>query len=103
MTKRWPAALLLCLGLYPLCLSAATESRQIPGPDGEPVPGAGLFVAVDPSVEKRSVSGRVFDPGGTPLVEGWISILGTLEKVFGVPVTTRNWNTILAIVRILRT
>ena len=31
-----------------------------------------------------------------------ISYLGRLEKLFGVPVTTRNWNTILAIVRILR-
>jgi uncharacterized protein (DUF1697 family) len=30
-----------------------------------------------------------------------ISYLGQLEKVFGVPVTTRNWNTIAAIVRIL--
>lgn len=31
-----------------------------------------------------------------------IGYLSQLEKVFGVPVTTRNWNTILAIVRILR-
>jgi len=31
-----------------------------------------------------------------------ISYLGQLEKVFGVPVTTRNWNTILTIVRILK-
>ena len=30
-----------------------------------------------------------------------ISYLGQLEKVFGVPVTTRNWNTISAVVRIL--
>lgn len=30
-----------------------------------------------------------------------ISYLGHLEKIFGVPVTTRNWNTILAIIRIL--
>ena len=30
-----------------------------------------------------------------------IGYLGQLEKVFGVPVTTRNWNTILAIGRIL--
>jgi uncharacterized protein (DUF1697 family) len=30
-----------------------------------------------------------------------IGYLGYLEKIFGVPVTTRNWNTILAIVRIL--
>lgn len=30
-----------------------------------------------------------------------ISHLGRLEKVFGVPTTTRNWNTILAIVQIL--
>lgn len=31
-----------------------------------------------------------------------IGYLGQLEKVFGVPVTTRNWNTILAIARILK-
>ena len=31
-----------------------------------------------------------------------IGYLGQLEKVFGVPVTTRNWNTVLAIVRILK-
>lgn len=31
-----------------------------------------------------------------------ISYLGQLEKIFGVPVTTRNWNTILAIGRILK-
>jgi uncharacterized protein (DUF1697 family) len=30
-----------------------------------------------------------------------IGYLGQLEKLFGVPVTTRNWNTILAIARIL--
>ena len=30
-----------------------------------------------------------------------VSYLGQLEKVFGAPVTTRNWNTILAIARIL--
>ena len=31
-----------------------------------------------------------------------ISYLGQLEKVFGVPVTTRNWNTMLAIARVLK-
>ena len=31
-----------------------------------------------------------------------IGYLGQLEKIFGVPVTTRNWNAILAIVRLLR-
>ena len=31
-----------------------------------------------------------------------IGYLGQLEKIFGVPVTTRNWNTILAIGRILK-
>ena len=30
-----------------------------------------------------------------------ISYLGQLEKVFGVPVTTRNWNTIQAIARVI--
>ncbi len=32
-----------------------------------------------------------------------IGYLGQLEKVFGVPVTIRNWNTIRAIARILKT
>jgi uncharacterized protein (DUF1697 family) len=31
-----------------------------------------------------------------------IGYLGQIDKLFGVPVTTRNWNTILAIVRILK-
>jgi uncharacterized protein (DUF1697 family) len=31
-----------------------------------------------------------------------IGYLGQLDKVFGVPVTTRNWNTILSIARILK-
>ena len=30
-----------------------------------------------------------------------ISYLGTLDRVFGVPVTTRNWNTITAIAKVL--
>ena len=30
-----------------------------------------------------------------------ISCLGTLDRVFGVPVTTRNWNTIMAIAKTL--
>jgi uncharacterized protein (DUF1697 family) len=30
-----------------------------------------------------------------------ISYLGTLDRVFGVPVTTRNWNTIAAIAKVL--
>lgn len=31
-----------------------------------------------------------------------IGYLGRVDKLFGVPATTRNWNTILAIVRILK-
>jgi uncharacterized protein (DUF1697 family) len=31
-----------------------------------------------------------------------IGYLGRIDELFGVPVTTRNWNTILAIVRILK-
>jgi uncharacterized protein (DUF1697 family) len=31
-----------------------------------------------------------------------IGYLGQIDKLFGVPATTRNWNTIMAIVRILR-
>ena len=31
-----------------------------------------------------------------------ITYLGHLDKLFGVPATTRNWNTIEAIVRVLK-
>lgn len=31
-----------------------------------------------------------------------IGYLGQIDKLFGVPVTTRNWNTILAVARILK-
>jgi uncharacterized protein (DUF1697 family) len=31
-----------------------------------------------------------------------IGYLGTLDRLYGVPVTTRNWNTIAAIARVLR-
>jgi hypothetical protein len=31
-----------------------------------------------------------------------IGYLAQLEKLFGVPATTRNWNTILAVLRILK-
>jgi len=31
-----------------------------------------------------------------------ISYLGQIDKLFGVPATTRNWNTILAILRLLK-
>jgi uncharacterized protein (DUF1697 family) len=31
-----------------------------------------------------------------------IGLLGTLDRLYGVPVTTRNWNTIEAIARVLR-
>jgi hypothetical protein len=32
-----------------------------------------------------------------------IGYLGMLDRVFGVPVTTRNWNTITAIAKVLDT
>jgi uncharacterized protein (DUF1697 family) len=31
-----------------------------------------------------------------------IGLLGTLDRLYGVPVTTRNWNTITTIARVLR-
>jgi hypothetical protein len=31
-----------------------------------------------------------------------IGYLGQIDKLFGVPATTRNWNTIVAIVRLLK-
>jgi hypothetical protein len=32
-----------------------------------------------------------------------IGYLGQIDKLFGVPVTIRNWNTIAAVVRVLKT
>ena len=31
-----------------------------------------------------------------------IGLLGTLDRLYGVSVTTRNWNTIAAIAKVLR-
>jgi hypothetical protein len=31
-----------------------------------------------------------------------IGYLGALDRLYGVPVTTRNWNTIMAIAKVLR-
>jgi hypothetical protein len=31
-----------------------------------------------------------------------IGFLGALDRLYGVPATTRNWNTIAAIARVLR-
>ena len=31
-----------------------------------------------------------------------ISYLGTIDRLFGVPVTTRNWNTVTAIARVCK-
>jgi hypothetical protein len=31
-----------------------------------------------------------------------IGYLGQIDKLFGVPVTTRNWNTFMAVVRVLK-
>jgi hypothetical protein len=31
-----------------------------------------------------------------------IGYLGQIDKLYGVPATTRNWNTIIAIMRILK-
>ena len=41
-------------------------------------------------------------PISFPTEAEWgLRILGQLEKIYGVPVTTRNWNTISAIARVL--
>jgi hypothetical protein len=32
-----------------------------------------------------------------------IGYLGQVDKLFGVPATTRNWNTIVAIAKVLKT
>ena len=32
-----------------------------------------------------------------------IGYLGQIDRVFGAPATTRNWNTILSVIRVLKT
>jgi uncharacterized protein (DUF1697 family) len=58
-------------------------------------PGGEWFVRVIAS-EKQFVFGMYRRRMKT------IGYLGQLDKLFGVPATTRNWNTIVAIVRILK-
>jgi hypothetical protein len=41
-------------------------------------------------------------PSSFFIISGTIGYLGQIDKLVGVPVTTRNWNTIVAIVRILK-
>src|ERR1700686_754257 len=59
-------------------------------------PGQGKWLLRILATEKRFVFGQYRRHMKT------IGFLGMIEGIFGVPVTTRNWNTILAIVEVLK-
>ena|ERR1700683_4281226 len=60
-------------------------------------PGQGDWLMRILATEKRFVFGQYRRHMKT------IGYLGMIDAIFGVPVTTRNWNTILAIVEVLKT
>jgi uncharacterized protein (DUF1697 family) len=59
-------------------------------------PGQGMWLLRILATEKRFVFGQYRRHMKT------IGFLGMIDGVFGVPVTTRNWNTIMAIVEVLK-
>ena len=59
-------------------------------------PGRGKWLLRILATEKRFVFGQYRRHMKT------IGFLGKIDGIFGVPVTTRNWNTILAIVAVLK-
>lgn len=59
-------------------------------------PGQGKWLLRILATEKRLVFGQYRRHMKT------IGFLGMIDGIFGVPVTTRNWNTILAIVEVLK-
>ena len=69
---------------------------------------AGVIVTRE-EIKKRGVDGTSDRVGRTIRVRDvrchmkTIGYLGQIDKLFGVPVTTRNWNTIAAVVRVLKT
>src|SRR6202158_3900 len=60
-------------------------------------PGQGKWLLRILATEKRFVFGQYRRQMKT------IGFLGMIDGIFGVPVTTRNWNTIMATVEVLRT
>jgi uncharacterized protein (DUF1697 family) len=73
---------------------AKRRRRMPPIPMRLPVQGEWLFRVL--ATENRFVFGQYRRHMKV------IGYLGTLDRMFGVPVTTRNWNTVTAIVRVLR-
>jgi uncharacterized protein (DUF1697 family) len=59
-------------------------------------PGQGKWLLRILATEKRFVFGQYRRDMKT------IGLLGMIDEIFGVPVTTRNWNTIMATVEVLR-
>jgi uncharacterized protein (DUF1697 family) len=117
LAKKLPfsATLMLCAGRELLALDAADPYRKAPK-------GRGLvrFVSVMAKRPHRALATpldlpakgkwlvRVFATRG-PFVFGvyrrqmeTIGHLGKLDGLMGVPVTTRNWNTIAAVIEVLR-
>jgi uncharacterized protein (DUF1697 family) len=60
------------------------------------LPGQGKWLLKILAIENRFVFGQYRRHMKA------IGYLGTMDRIFGVPVTTRNWNTITAIVKVLR-
>ena len=59
-------------------------------------PGQGKWLLRILATEKRFVFGQYRRHMKT------IGLLGMIDRIFGVPVTTRNWNTILAIIEVVK-
>lgn len=117
LLRRLPfdAVVALCPGRDLLRFAAAN-----PFPAARPRPGIVRFLSIlsqPPAL--RPTLPAAFPPQGPWLVRvlgrekrfvfgayrrhmRTIGCLGQLDKLFGVPATTRNWNTILALVRILQ-
>jgi len=86
--------LLLALAAVPPVLCA--QSSQFG------VRGLGLPGRQQSARAMGSAGAFAFFDGESSVSPASIGYLGQLEKNFGVPLTTRNWNTISAIVRILK-
>ena len=94
------------------------ETEHPFGADPAPA-GVTRFVSILPNPARGPRLPVAFPPTGEPLVQvvasqgqfvfgtyrrhmKTIGYLGQIDKLYGAPATTRNWNTILAIVRILK-
>jgi uncharacterized protein (DUF1697 family) len=77
-------------------LTVLTKAGRAAAPGLVVLPSAGEWLVRVVGSQKQFVFGEYRRHLKT------IGYLGQLDKLFGVPATTRNWNTILTIVRILK-